>query len=160
MTQARLRVRIFILWIGFWIVSTTCLILAPWLRLDMAINKGQIVSAVLSVTGIWIPPLTCLATFWFPQEEHQKAKEAIVSKEKVFAASALTVIYLLFVFVLIAWVVYFVDYYPQADELPAGASFQERLGDSVKVALLVSPLALAPIGWLTGNHNHSASGGK
>jgi magnesium-transporting ATPase (P-type) len=152
MTQARLRISIFTLWVGFWVISTISLALAPWLRLDKAINHGQIIPALLSISGIWIPPLTCLASFWFPLEEQRKARNIVISKDRVYAALVLTITYLIFVLMLIVWVLYFVDYYPQADELPAGASFQERLGDSVIIALLVSPLALAPIGWITGGH--------
>lgn len=152
MRQSRLRTTIFSLWIGFWVISTICLVFAPWLRLDKAINKGQVVSSLLSISGIWIPPLTCLASFWFPQEEQRRAQNTTVTKERVYAAIVLTITYLLFVLLLVVWAVYFVDYYPQADELPVGASFQERLSDSVKIALLVSPLALAPIAWLSGGH--------
>ncbi len=159
MTQARLRIGIFTFWIGFWVISTISLVLAPWLRLDKAINHGQIVSALLSITGIWIPPLTCLAVFWFPLEEQKRAKNTIISKDRVYAALVLTITYLVFVLMLIVWAVYLVDYYPQADELPVGASFQERLGDSVKLALLVSPLALAPVGWLTGGHVSTSPAG-
>ena len=159
MQQSRLRISIFTLWIGFWVVSTICLLLAPWLRKDQAINTAQIVSALLTISGIWIPALTCLASFWFPQEEQRKAKNYVVSKEKSYAALILTVTYLLFVAILIVWAIYIVDYLPQADELPVGASFQERLGDSVKMALLISPLALAPIGWLTGSRIPSSSRG-
>jgi len=152
MKQADLRLHIFRLWVLFWIISTIVLILGPWARPDKAINTGQIMPALLSISGIWIPPLTCFATFWFPREEQNASRNIVVTKDRVYAGLTFTVTYMLFVLIVIVWAIYVVDYLPQSDELPVGASFQERLGDSVKMALLVSPLALAPIGWLTGSH--------
>jgi hypothetical protein len=150
MTQARLRMIVFLLWVSFWVVSTILLLLAPWLRTDKAIVPEQIKSAILSITVIWIPAVSCLAAFWFPQDEQRKARRVIVTKDKVAAAITLTVTYLLFVLVLITWSVYFIAYDFHTMELPEGASFPEQLSEAVKIALVVSPVALTPINWLTG----------
>lgn len=151
MTQSRLRMIVFLLWIAFWVMSTIILVLAPWLRTDKAIGPEQIKSAIFSVTVIWVPAVTCLAAFWFPLDEQKKARKIVITKDKVIAAIILTLTYLLFVLVLIAWSVFFISYDSQAMELPQGASFPEQLSEAVKIALIVSPSALAPINWLTGN---------
>lgn len=141
---------VFMLWLSFWVISTVILLLAPWMRADKAIGPEQIKAAVFTITVIWIPAVTCLAAFWFPQDEQRKAKRILTTRDKVIAATALTVTYLVFVLVLIIWSVYFISYDYQTMELPEGASFPEQINESVKIALVVSPVALAPINWLTG----------
>jgi hypothetical protein len=158
MKLADLRINIFRLWIAFWILSTLGLVVSPWARTDKAIGAEQILSALLSISGIWIPPLTCLATFWFPQEEQQTARNTKATRDRVYGALTFTITYLLFVLGMVLWVIYIVDYYPESDELPVGASFQNRLDYVLKIALITSPLALAPIGWLTGAHTSKDEG--
>lgn len=150
MTQARLRTVIFGLWLLLWIISTIILLVSPWLRPDRAIGPEQITAAIFSVTGVWVPAITCLAAFWFPQEEQRKAQDISVTPDRVIAAIAITVTYLAFVLVLIIWSAYFVGYDYQTKQIPQGGSFQEQIDGSVKYALLISPIALAPINWLTG----------
>ena len=157
MIQARLRMVIFGMWMLFWIVSTTLVFLSPWLRPDKAIDPGELGSVLLTLTGIWLPPLSCLASFWFPQSEMKRAQEVQVEKERVWAALLLTGVYLAFVMFLIAWPTYIIDYNTGSVELPEGSSFLERMAESVKIALVVSPIALAPINWLTGGTAPPAS---
>lgn len=149
MTQARLRLTIFRLWVGFWVVSTAVLMLAPWMRSDQAIGTEQIKPAVLSVTGIWVPVLTCLAAFWFPLDEQRQAQKRTTAREKAAGAIILTVTYLIFVLLLIIWPTYVMPYDFDTKALPEGASFSEQISESVKIALIVSPIALAPVNWLT-----------
>lgn len=150
MTQSRLRMMIFGAWLSFWIISTLLLVMALWWRADRAIAAEAIMPAILSITGIWLPALSLLAAFWFPPDEQNKAQSVIVSGERTMAAIALTAIYLIFVLFLIVWATYVVTYDANVRDLPEGSSFAERIEQSVKLALLISPIALAPINWLTG----------
>jgi hypothetical protein len=156
MTQARLRMIIFGLWLIFWIVSTALLMLAPWLRADQAVGPEQVKPAIFSITGIWVPVVTCLAAFWFPQDEQKRAQTVKAAGEKVAAALILTVAYLGFVLLLISWAIYFMPYDFQTKALPEGASFPEQISESVKIALIVSPIALAPVNWLTRSSRKSS----
>lgn len=153
MTQARLRMTILSLWIAFWIISTIALILSPWMREDIA--RTEILPAIFSISGIWIPPLTCLAAFWFPQEEQKVAKLVSATRERIYAAIGLTVSYLTFVLVLIVWSVYLIESNQKTLD-PGRVTLLGQIDESVRIALLVSPIALGPINWLTGggkNHN-------
>lgn len=149
MSQSRLRIRIFGLWIAFWIFSSLQIIMAPILRSDNAIGDEQVLSAILTVTSVWVPALSCLAAFWFPEKERQVARSRNVSRERMIPAIVLTCVYLAFVLLLIFRSVYLVNYNFGLPELPEGASFAEQLTESVKIALILSPIALAPINWLT-----------
>jgi len=150
MTQSRLRMMIFGAWLSFWIISTLLLVMSRWWRADGAINADAIMPAILSITGIWLPALSLLAAFWFPPDEQNKSQNVVVSGERTLAAVALTVIYLVFVLFLIVWSTYIVTYDTNVENLPESSSFAARLDQSVKLALLISPIALAPINWLTG----------
>lgn len=145
MSQAKLRALIFGSWVLFWLVSTAIVLYAAT---QPDIDRRDIMPALLSVTGIWIPPLSCLASFWFPEQERTKALKVSVTTERVFAAITLTATYLIFVLVIIAWQIFIYDRPGSFDE--KGVSFLEQIGDAVRLALVASPIALAPINWLTG----------
>lgn len=152
MYQSRLRVTVFCLWLLFWVISSVLLFLAPSIRntgTTPVIDRGEIPSAILSISGLWVPALSCLAAFWFTTKERRKAKDVIVPRDKVFAAVTLTSIYLIFVIVLISWSVYFINYDDPSFVLSGGTSFLEQIDKGVKLALVISPVALAPINWLT-----------
>lgn len=147
MTQARLRVNIFILWVCFWVISTGVVLIAPFIRID--VERVDILPAIFSISGVWIPPLSCLAAFWFPQEEQTKARAILVSKERTWAALGITFTYLGFVLLLIVHSTYFVESNTESSD-PGNVTLLGQLSESVKIALAVSPIALAPINWLTG----------
>jgi hypothetical protein len=152
MLQARLIIYIFGLWISFWIITTVILVLSPWVRTDIA--RTDILPAIFSVTGIWIPPLTCLAAFWFPQNEQRVAKLKEVTSDRVYAAIGITAVYLIFVLVLICWSVYFIEANHESPD-PGTITLLGQLDQSIKIALVVSPIALAPINWLTGGSSNT-----
>jgi hypothetical protein len=147
MTQTQLRLRIFILWISFWIVSSLVLLLSPLFRHD--IETADLLPAVLTISGIWIPAVSCLAGFWFPQRGLTQPKSVRVSKERSSAAAGVTLIYLVFVMGLLIYSIYFVRANVESAE-PSNLTLLSQLSESVKIALLISPIALAPISWLTG----------
>ena len=146
----------FVLCLALCIISTFLLMLAPWLRSDHAIGPEQVKPAIFGITGIWVPVVTCLAAFWFPQDEQRRAQMATATSEKVLAAMAITVTYLVFVLLLIVWSVFFISYDFQTKELPEGASFSEQISESIKIALIISPVALAPVNWLTRSESRTS----
>lgn len=151
-SQSQLRVTVFCLWLLFWVISTALLFLAPAIRNAgpvPVIDRGEIPSAILSISGVWVPALSCLAAFWFPAEERRRSRNVSVPKDKVFAAVALTSTYLSFVLVLVVWSVYYIKYNDPSLTLSEGTSLLEQIDKSVKLSLVISPVALTPINWLT-----------
>jgi hypothetical protein len=151
MSQSKLRVLIFALWILFWLVSTALVLFASSFP---QIDRRDVMPALLSITGIWIPPLSCLASFWFPEQERLKATTKKVTGERAFAALVLSVTYLTFVLIIIAWQGFVYNSPSSFDE--KSGSFLEQIGDAVRLSLVVSPIALAPINWLTGGRSDAA----
>lgn len=147
MTQARLRMSIFGMWATFWGISTLVMIFAPWIRDD--IEKADIIPSIYSISVIWIPPLSCLVAFWFPQSEQKRAKLIRPSKDKVYGAFGITTIYLLFVLGLIVYSTFVIQANTETAD-PGEITLLDQINQSVKLALVVSPVALAPINWLTG----------
>jgi len=154
MRQSSLRLFIFGTWLSFWALSTISLMLAPWLRHDHAIGAEDVPAAILLVSGIWIPPLSCLAGFWFTSNERAQSARKRASSDRAWAAILLTCIYLMFVLALVIWPVYAVSYSGDVINLPTGGSFQEQLSSTVHIALAVSPIALGPLNWLTDGDIH------
>ena len=149
---ASARLLIFSLWIGFWFLSAGALLFAP--RLRPAIGYDQVFPALGSISSVWLPVVSCLAGFWFPRRQRTNARRARGSRERILGAVVLTLVYLTFVFILICWSAYFVDYtgpeFTTLGELPKGLSFQEQLDSALKSSLWLSPLATMPVIWLTG----------
>lgn len=151
MTLTALRLKVAGLWCVFWILTSIATILAPVLRKDGAIGFEQVTDALGQISGIWLPPLSCFAAFWFPTAEREAGKKKKVDSERVFGALALTMIFMVLVLILLLLPLYFIQYAPNArGDLDRGHSLTERLSEMVKFSLLLSPLVLAPIAWLTG----------
>jgi hypothetical protein len=151
MSQSRLRLLIFGFWIGAMLVAVLASAFAPVVRSGGAIGYEQISPVLPGILGIFLPPLSCLAGFWFPTAERTKAKAKSVGRDRAAVALVITGVYLLLVMVLLFWPLYFVDYLKASPDLnlSEGASLKGRLGDAVKLAMLLSPVALAPIHSLT-----------
>lgn len=151
MSQARLRIRVFSLWLIFWVISTVMVLCAP-LRADKQIGPEQTLDLIYSLSGVWIPAITLLTAFWFPRQARQKARERRVAPERALAAFGLTAAYLFFVVALLAYALFAVDYSQIGDGRVAfpHQDVEQRVAAIVKLALMVSPAALAPINWLTG----------
>jgi hypothetical protein len=151
MTQARLRLHIFSWWLGFWFLTTIAAVLAPVFRRADGIGDQDVVPSILSISAVWLPPLTCFASFWFPRDNQRNAKRIRINSERTIGALSLTAAYLLTVLVLLLRPLYFASYESDGPVLSQGASLAEGLGSAVSVAALISPLALAPTIWLTGS---------
>jgi hypothetical protein len=67
----------------------------------------------------------------------------------MFGALGITTTYLLFVMGLIIYSTFFVHANPETED-PGNITLLGQITESVKISLLVSPVALAPINWLTG----------
>lgn len=154
MTLARLRRRIASLWCGFWILTSICVILSPILRRDEAVGYEDVLGILGQISGIWLPPLSCFVAFWFPAAERKSSRKRHVDSERVFGALALTLIFMILVFVLLLLPLYFIKYQRNdMGNLYPGQTLTERISDMVKFSLLLSPLILAPVSWLTGGHS-------
>jgi hypothetical protein len=159
MTLTGLRLRIAGLWCLFWVITSVCVMLAPVLRKDGAIGFEQVTGVLGQISGIWLPPLSCFAAFWFPAAEREANSKRYVGSERVFGAFTLTTIFMLLVLVLLLLPLYFIPYVPNATgDLDKGQSLTERISEMVKFSLLLSPLVLAPISWLTGGHTGNIEG--
>lgn len=148
MTQSRLRVVIFTLWMSGLLLSLLAAALAPVVRSDGSVGSEQI--SLTAIAGVFVPALSCLAGFWFPEKERAKAKEAPLSRDRATIALVLTSGYLLIVLSALLWPLFGVDYVTTGVLEPVkGTSLEERLADAIKLAALLSPLPLAPIHLLT-----------
>lgn len=157
MTLTGLRIRIAGLWAIFWIITCMCVVLAPILRSDNQIGFEQVTGVLGQISGVWLPPLSCFAAFWFPTAERTAASKKHVSAERIFGAIILTTIFMLLVLVLLLVPLYFIKYVPNAvGDLDKGQSLTERISEMVKFSLLLSPLVLAPISWLTAGHSQNS----
>jgi hypothetical protein len=156
MTLTGLRVRIAGLWAIFWVITCICVVLAPVLRSDNEIGFEQVTGVLGQISGVWLPPLSCFTAFWFPTAEREAGSKKRVSPERVFGAIMLTTIFMLLVLVLLLIPLYFIKYVPNAvGDLDKGQSLTERVSEMVKFSLLLSPLVLAPISWLTAGHSEN-----
>ncbi len=158
MSLLRLRLILFVLWVGFWVISSLGVILTPTLRNDNAIGSEQFVGILLQITGIWLPPLSCFAAFWFPKSERRTSSHIAVDAEKMVGALGLTIGYLVVVSALLLSLLLGGKFQMdnQGNLLP-GQSLNEQVADIVKYALLVSPLVLAPVSYLTGRTANTKS---
>lgn len=148
MTRTRVRLIILCEWLGFWLLTTVIAACAPLIRKDGAIGGEQLMPALLSISSIWVPPVTLFVSFWFPTGDAAARRGRSVGAERALVAIALNTVYMLLITFLTVWTMYLAEYDFDADVLPEGASFLERLGAMVRYALLLSPLALVPIRWL------------
>jgi hypothetical protein len=148
MTRSKIRLVLVSEWLAFWALTTVVAALAPLLRSDHAIGSEQLMTILLSVSAIWIPPITLFVSFWFPSGLSTIEAPLRIDRERAIAALALNTVYLLLVLFLTVWALYLASYHSVTPELQEGESLLERLGALVRYALLASPLALAPIRWI------------
>lgn len=150
MTLTGLRLRVAGLWVFFWGITCICIILAPVLRSDEAIGFEQVTGVIGQISGIWLPPLSCFAAFWFPTAERADSSKRKVNSEQIYGAIVLTLMFMVLSLALLVIPLYFLKYEPNAyGDLDKGQSLTERISEMVKFSLLLSPLFLAPISWLT-----------
>ena len=129
----------------------TCfsVILAPFIRSE--IGAEQLVGVIMQISGI------CFAAFWFPNARDTQRARITIKDEQAIGALALTCGYMILVFLLLLIPLYFVDYKADANGNPrTGESLTERISEMVKFALLISPLVLAPVSYLTAGHPDSS----
>jgi uncharacterized membrane protein len=152
--QSGLRLKILYMWGGACLISIVLVLLAP-LRPDEQIGDEQILDIVFSIVAIWLPALSCLTAFWFPTIKKEKLTNRVVAKEQATAALIITLGYMIVVVMLVIYPLFIVDYSSISLEPQAGKTLSEQIARTVKIALLLSPIALAPINWLTGGSEHA-----
>jgi len=139
---------VFCLWAAALVLSILAGMLAPVLRSDGSIGSDQITALLPSIVGVYVPALSCLAGFWFPKDERTSASKRALGKERGVIAVGLTAAYLLIVLLLLFWPVY-VEAYPATLTVVPGTDLMSRVGGNLSIATMLSPLALAPIHYLT-----------
>lgn len=149
MRQSTLRITIFSMWLSSMLFGIVLLLVGPVVRAPGVLLHEQVFAVLPTVVGLHFPALSCFGALWFPAEERQRAKAASLHGERAFGAIALTIAYLLIVAIMLVWPTYVVGYDTPSLSLPAGGSFADRINDAVKVALMISPLALAPVAFAT-----------
>jgi hypothetical protein len=139
---------IFILWSFFLLLTIVAIEAGPIVRHNGTIQNSQLSPMLKQVVALFLAPLSCLAGFWFPKEERYKTKQQKIQRERAIVALGLTAGYLIVVFVSLCWPIYVVTY-PGGLELPKGDSLTDRFADAMTLATMLSPLALAPLHFLT-----------
>jgi hypothetical protein len=152
-----LRLAITAMWIAFWAATSIAVIASPKLRADHQILADSVLPLLGQVASVWLPCVSCLVGFWFTNQPSRRNAPNAVSCERALIAVLITASYLIFAFAVLMIPIYWLHYDHDTIAPPLGTTIVERMADSVKYALLVSPLALAPINWLTGTHDEPES---
>lgn len=147
--QGRLRLSIALLWGAAWIVAIVAILLVPLIRPETGINASLLTSLLSQTAVIWLTPISCLVGFWFTGKGTRSLSEAVVPREKALASLGITIFYLLIVTIVLFVPLYFVDYPRSIEPLKEG-TISQRLAETVKFSIMLSPFALGPLNWLTG----------
>jgi hypothetical protein len=145
-TAADLRITVFLVWIAFAFLLTAIPLLLRICR-PVACTPDQALQYAFSLTGLWLPALSCFAAFWFADRPRAAAH---ISAGQRLATLALTGLY-----VAICWAVVGFTLFPsqqlRPDGLPMGRLPAEQLAYAVGWLQGLSPVCLAPIAYLTGH---------
>ncbi len=147
MSAASLRTRLFLLWLGFALVSFLVLVLSP--VTGGLITASQVSEGLPALLGLWIPPLTCFSLFWFPENASERVVHFKVSKEKVLPAFALPGLYLLVVLYLVVESLYLHTYDSIESFTQSSPTFKTVLAKNLNIASMLSPLGIASTIWVT-----------
>lgn len=105
MTAQRSRLVVFSLWFGSMVFCLAILFSALGLRQDLGFTWNDVFQLATPITSLYIPLLTAFALFWF-RAEAPGANRGL-SKERLFAALALTIFFQLFMIVGVVGIVLF-----------------------------------------------------
>lgn len=148
-TVANLRLTIFCLWIFF----AALLSIEPCALLlsRRAIDANTTFEVIKLLAGLWLPALACFSAFWFSEGNERGAKETSPTQGQKVGSVALTLLYF-GICLLVVSLTLFVqkyDYDPTTNE-PVGPPLSQQIATVVSWLQLLSPVLLAPIGFLTG----------
>lgn len=148
MNQQKLRIIVLCLWASSLVLGVAMVLAAPLLIRDGSLDAAQVMGLLPGAIGLFLPALSCLAGFWFSTQERKRATTGVVARDRCLAGLVLTCVYLALALAMIAWPIY-VASYPLVLDLAATDQLEARFSAATKVALMLSPLALAPINFLT-----------
>src|SRR5438046_6863351 len=117
MTQAKLRLILYLGWVGSLLLSVFLLLLGPAVRGDESLGYEQVFAVIPAVIGLHLPALSTFAAFWFPQEERDRASVAKLNRERAFGAISLTYMYLIVVLAVVAWPTLVINYHSASLDL-------------------------------------------
>lgn len=151
MTKSRFISTLFIIWLVSLIVILYSFLVLPNSGENQPFRSDSLTEAVVSIGGLWLPPLTCFIGLWFPSlENHGGVSNASpkFNKTAAFAGAALTLLYVIcIIYMSINTVTDTYDF--QTMDLPEGESFEERIQNISRLGLLFNPLGMAPVLWAT-----------
>lgn len=155
--RPRLVLTLTLLWAGAYAISAAAMLLGTLLATGVVFDT--ILGALKTLSGLYIPVLSCFCGFWFG--EARNARDQQVPREHAIAALALTALFLGAVFVGVIWIVYGVNYnspaYKTITDHPAAPTLQQYTTNFVELMLLISFIATMPVMWLTGHRITSAT---
>jgi len=148
-TVSNLRIAVFVLWIIFAVILS----LTPvgLLFRPRAADASIVLEVIKRLAGLWLPALACFSAFWFSEGNERGAKEVAPSTGQKVGALSLTFLYfsICLLFVTLTTFVQSYEYDPTTNE-PVGPLLNEQIASVVSWLQLLSPVLLAPIGFLTG----------
>jgi hypothetical protein len=149
LTVAKLRINIFVLWIVF---SSLLMLLPCGLLLRQRLADAGIIFEIMKLlAGLWLPALSCFSAFWFSEGNERGAEDVSPTDGQRIGSFALTFLYFM-ICILVVSLTLFVqkyDYDPVTNE-PLGALLDQSTASVVSWIQLLSPVLLAPLGYLTG----------
>jgi hypothetical protein len=148
-TVASLRIAVFVLWVAFAILLS--IVPCGLLFRPRAIDTKTVFELIKLLAGLWVPALSCFSAFWFSEGNERGAQETPPNQGQKVGSLALTFLYF-GICILTVSLTLFVqpyDYDPTTNE-PIGPLVDQQVAGVVSWLQLLSPVLLAPIGFLTG----------
>lgn len=150
MTVNQLRLRLFGIWLAFWVLSLVLITLAPLIRRDNKIHFDDLDDVIVQTSVLWLPVLGCFVGFWFPKEERRRASRRVADTDQKIASLSITIVHVSLSLVCVAIPLYVLDYKPNSDGyLEAGKTLVERVVSWLKVSILTAPLAAGIVTYYT-----------
>jgi hypothetical protein len=103
------------------------------------------------LAGLWLPALSCFSAFWFTEGNERGARDTAPDQGQKIGSFALTFLYFTICILVVSLTLFIqrYDFDPTTNE-PIGPLVDQQLASVVSWLLLLSPVLLAPIGFLTG----------
>ncbi|MCU1253658.1 MAG: hypothetical protein JWQ49_6687 [Edaphobacter sp.] len=146
-TIVQLRQLIFWIWMGF--ALALIVLPLPLLRNPQSADANTYFRLLKALTGLWLPAISCFSGLWFAQTQDRDGGPL---RAGILAATlSITFLYFGLCLALVS-VTLFVQNYgvdPSTNEA-LRPTMDEQLGSVISWLQLISPIFLAPIGFLTG----------
>jgi hypothetical protein len=147
-TVTQLRLNVFILWIVF---ATILSVLPCGILLRPRFADSNMVFELMKLlAGLWLPALACFSAFWFSEGNERGAQDVSPTESQKIGSYALTFLYFAICILIISLTFFAQKYEYDAMGDLIGPSIDKQTASVVSWLQLLSPVLLAPIGFLTG----------